>query len=96
MDCNLCKRELGERTDQPLIVNELPVGLNGGLPSEYNPIFSKEFLDLFSLDEIRNIVFREVISRKKSKKLFFELIGPPITEEIGVKSFPGKKVKLSR
>lgn len=92
--CKHCKREMGERTEQPFSVNKLPSTSNGAVPNDYNSIYSEDFLSLFSSDELKNIAFREVVSREKSKRKFFELIGPAITEEVAAKRFPGIEVTL--
>ncbi len=92
--CMHCNIGLGERTKKQLILPSLPRTSNGAILSGYNNIFSEDFLELFTSDELDNINFLEVKSIKKSKRIFYELIGPSITDYIGVKSFQGKKIYI--
>ncbi len=92
--CIRCKRPLGKRLSNSLVCKKGPEPSNATTFIEYNPIFSDLFIGLFSSEDLKNIRFKEVKCIKKTKRTYYELLGPAIASYIGVKDFPGKEVTV--
>jgi hypothetical protein len=89
--CPSCKKGVGSRTENPLIVTKTPDQSDGGyvrirvmgpFGNMAVEIFSKEFRSLLSNEEKAHFQWIPVESTKKSNKVFFEPVSPPVAEKI--------------
>ena len=90
--CPVCTRAWGERTNIELEVESLPSKSDGAccmsIPAA-GRVFSEAFLRLLSERERRQFTLLKVKSKKNSKREFFELIGKPVAQFVGLSGLPG-------
>jgi len=85
--CAACKKGIGPRTNQSLVVDKYPKGDIGDFNQfEFSPLLlSSDFLTLFTESERKRFGLQEVICLKKTKKTFYEITGRPVLKQVGVK-----------
>lgn len=85
--CEACKGGVGKRTSTSLTAETFPKGNIGDFNQVmFSPLLlSEDFLSLFTDNERDTFGLIEVISPKKRKKRFFEVNGPAVLKQVGVK-----------
>jgi hypothetical protein len=93
--CSACRAGIGKRTAIPLKVNGLPKGNIGSFNQiMFSPLLlSEDFLNLLTATEREKLQLQEVDCIKGSTRRFFEVNGPPLLKQVGVKG--GKYNSLS-
>ena len=87
--CPVCRRQWGARTKTIAEFKNLPLASDGAVSSE-GKFFSSEFLELLTQTERESLAFQPVKTLNPAKKIFFELVGKPVAEYVGLVGFPGK------
>jgi hypothetical protein len=90
--CPLCTRAWGARTSAELEVESLPSKSDGAVCISIpymGKMFSEVFLSLLTDDERKPFRMIRVMSKQPSRRVFFELIGTPITQFVGLSGLPG-------
>jgi hypothetical protein len=90
--CPTCTRAWGERTKTELEVGSLPSKSDGAICMSIpglGEIFSQTFLCLLSERERNQFTLLKVKTKKPCKQEFFELIGSPVAQFVGLSGLPG-------
>lgn len=80
--CRKCESATAPRSEQPLELTSVPSRFDGafghleGRGSPRLQIVSEEFLDLLSLDERQRLVLHPTVNKGRSRRKFYELVGP--------------------
>ena len=88
--CIKCQRPLGSRTKHSLEFDYLPTADGAVAFGHVGNLFSEDFLSLLSDQERALLSLLPVVGPSKSRKQFFELVGAPIANYVGVPFFPGR------
>jgi len=92
--CPSCTRAWGERTNVELDVESLPTKSDGAICMSIpglGYIFSEAFLHLLHEHEKGQFRFLRVKSKRPNRREFFELVGRPIADFVGVSGFPDER-----
>jgi hypothetical protein len=87
--CPLCKRHWGARSKIIAEFGFLPTESDGAVTAE-GKFFSSDFLELLTDTEKENLAFQPVKALNATKKTFFELVGKPVAQYVGLAGFAGK------
>jgi hypothetical protein len=85
--CRECWRPAGPRNERPLTLTSITTryeGAFGNVAGASFYVFSENFLELLTQEELQRIEFRSVRRTKKVRKQYFELIGPSGPPEVAV------------
>ncbi len=75
--CPYCGNAVGRRTSVHRFLTILPRG-DGGVLVGGNPVFSERFLSLLTTEELRGLDFIEIDAPKRSRRVFYELVGKSV------------------
>jgi len=85
--CTTCRQPGGPRSERVLVLTDASIKYDAGVVHLTGPslrVFSENFLALLSKEERQRLQFRLVKRPRRSRKQFFELIGPSGPPQVAV------------
>ena len=84
--CPRCGNSRGERTDAPLVLQEIESGYDGVVASIHEgryakgsrPVFSEQFIALLTPEERERFTWRKVERSRRAKKAYYEIVASTI------------------